>query len=165
MDSNPGEILGKSDIGEFIESIRDEIRVMIKSKLSKIHPSNSQISFENICKELILSYGYTFRRSNHHKDGGDVDLIFDISDDLSSPFEKSSSSLYVQIKKHDGNSDAKAISQLEKIMESDNASENSQGCAITLGVFDDKAQEKADSMDIVLINGDQLVDMIIEKLI
>lgn len=164
LENDTTSILDYSQLGDYIENIKKEIRKNIKNEFNKISPSNSNISFENICKEVIISYGYKFIRHNHHKNGGDVDLIFSPQDDINNPFILRSDALYVQIKRHQGKSGKEAVEQLIKIMKEDRT-ESAQGCAITLGEFDVAAEELADEHDIILINGAELIDLFIDSLL
>lgn len=164
LENDTTSVLGYSQLGEYIENIKSEVRKSIQEDLNKISPSNSNISFENICKEIIISYGYKFIRNNHHRNGGDADLIFTTQDDANDPFVLKSDTLYVQIKKHHGKSGKEAVNQLIKIMNEDQI-KSAQGCAITLGKFTEEAEELADEHDIILINGDELVNLFVDSLL
>lgn len=162
--NEPNLSFDKSQLVDYFYEIKKKIKKMLIKELNLVSPSNSNINFEQICRELIESYGYIFEKSHKYQNGGDADLIFEIPDDITSPFELSMSKLYVQIKKHSGTSDEKAILQLLKIMEEYKTTNISQGCAITLGEFSKKALELAEQNDIVTINGDDLVELIITGL-
>lgn len=168
LENDKDAVLDSSEFGDYVENLRVDIKDKIQKSFEKISPSNSNISFENVCKNIIESYGYKFEKNNHHLNGGDADLIFIINDDsnenLNNPFIKKENKLYVQIKKHHGESGTKAVEQLIKIIKED-GEESAQGCAITLGTFSEKAEELADENGIILINGDKLIDLFIERLL
>lgn len=168
LENNKNVVLDSSEFGDYVENLRKDIKEKIRKSLVNISPSNSNISFENVCRNIIESYGYKFEKPNHFLNGGDADLIFSISDysneNLNNPFIKKENRLYVQIKKHQGESGTKAVEQLIKIIEEDRE-ESAQGCAITLGTFSENAEELADENDIILINGDKLIDLFIERLL
>lgn len=168
IENDEVSLLRSSKLGDFVEEIRTDIHNKIRIALEKMSPSNSDISFENVCKKIIESFGYRCIGNNHHANGGDADLIFTIedveSDSLNNPFIMKEKKLYVQVKRHLGNSGKKAVEQIVKIIKEDRV-ESVQGCAITLGIFNDDAELIAEENEIILINGNELIDLLIERLL
>jgi hypothetical protein len=168
IENDKVSLLSSSNLGDFVEKIRTEIHDKIRAELEKMSPNNSDISFENVCRKIIESFGYRCIGNNHHANGGDADLIFTIedveSDSLNNPFIMKEKKLYVQVKRHHGNSGKKAVEQIVKIIKEDKV-ESVQGCAITLGVFNEDAEIFAEENEIILINGNELIDLFIERLL
>ena len=165
LENDANSVFEASKLGDFIENLHDKIWREIKKEFEEISPSNSHISFEKVCKEIIETYGYKLEKSNHHKNGGDADLIFSIEEtENENPFIRKENKLYVQVKKHKGISNEKAVQQLIDIIAADKA-ESVQGCAITLGTFSEEAENLADENNIILIDGDDIVNYFIKKLL
>ncbi len=165
LENDETSVLNYSKLGEYIDVIRNKVKDNIRNEFKNIDPSNSAINFENICKTVIESFGYELKRKNHHKNGGDADLIFTmISDEQEQhPFIQTNDHLYVQIKKHTGQTGVEPITQLLKILKEDGV--DAQGCAITLGTFSEEAQALAESNDIILCEGDEFIDLFMKNLL
>jgi len=160
----PNLFLPISDLDKYNEELKLSIIQVLCKKLNNISPSSSNINFENICKYVIESYGYKYLRNHHYANGGDADLIFESSSKTSSPFESGISKLYVQVKKQTGDSNTRAVEQLVSIMKEDDCSDDVQGCAITLGSFNEDAKKLAQLEDIVLIEGEELAELFLGSL-
>lgn len=86
---------------------------MLRKGLNSISASGGDISFEKICERLVTSAGYRVESRNvYDSAGGDVDLRCVRERSESSPFEAGQTLLFVQVKKHEGETDEWPVTQL-----------------------------------------------------
>ncbi|MHC8965595.1 restriction endonuclease [Priestia aryabhattai] len=151
----PETVFTKSTIDDYLTAQTKTLLINLREQLMVLNPSNGSLSFEKVCEDLISQYGYKLiQRNAYDKQGGDADLIFEKKNETASPFEIGESYLFVQVKKHRGETDDKAVNQLIQIMDSKKEYTPSYGCVISLSDnFSENAMSKAEDAGIKLING------------
>jgi len=163
LDKAPEYRFGASLLGEYLDELRKSVLLQLRGKLEDIRSSGTEISFEAICEQLLVSAGYrVVRRNQYDSEGGDVDLrcVRERSD--ASPFEAGQTTLCVQVKKHTGTTDDSSVKQLLAMI----ADEPSvDGCVMSLGnSFTEEAQEMANNNGILLMTGDIVCRLLLEEL-
>jgi len=163
LHSSPAKTFPRSNIDEYLNSLTKELLKVLRSSLSKISPSISDISFEKVCEYLVTESGYSIERRNiYNKVGGDVDLKCVRERSNISPFESGQVTLFVQIKKHAGTTDDTAVKQLLQMMKDEPAAD---GCVISLADdYTADAKELAKRHDILLLNGKSLSQLCLQVL-
>lgn len=150
-------------LAEYLNSLREELIHKLNSKLQEIKPSGAEISFESVCEQLLKAAGYKISaRNQYNSEGGDVDLhcVRDRSD--VSPFEAGQTTLFVQVKKHTGNTDEWSVQQLLGMIKQEPTAD---GCVMSLGdSFTQEAQELAEKNGILLMNGDVICQLLLGEL-
>ena len=152
---NPATIYEKSTMDDYMSVQVQALLDSLRSQLYHLNPSNSSLSFEKVCENLIEQFDYFLAERNcYDGEGGDADLVFKKETKDSSPFEIGESYLFVQVKKHKGTTDEHAVKQLIKIMDSKKEYTPANGCVITLAdTYSEKAITMAEDAGIKLING------------
>ncbi len=138
---------------DHLSSLLDRAIENLKSDLRRtLNPNNSELSFESLCERLVVKSGYeVLGRNIFDGEGGDVDILCRRKRAVSSPFETGDVTLFVQVKKHEGTTDAVAVRQLVKMMAKDT---NADGCVMSLAEdFTEDARQLAEQNDILLLNG------------
>ncbi|TFD97071.1 restriction endonuclease [Jeotgalibacillus sp. R-1-5s-1] len=160
---DPDHQFEKSTMTDYLENQTSLLLKTLQDQLYHLDASRSDLSFEKVCENLIEQYGYEcVDRNCYDGKGGDADLIFLKKSDQGSPFETGDSYLFVQIKKHRGETDEQAIRQLTQIMQSKLEYAPANACAITLAdTFSPAAQSLADDTGIKTITGPELCRLLI----
>ena len=130
LDETPGKAFATSQLDEYFDGLSGKLVENLKSQLRTLNPSNSELSFEEVCKRLLMKAGYTTVRRKWYSEGGDVDLQCARSRIDLSPFEAGQVNLFVQVKKYTGTTDDLAVRQVLKMMEKD---QTADGCVMSLG--------------------------------
>lgn len=122
--------------------------------LQDINPSGGEISFEKVCQYLLEKSGYRIDGGNiYDGQGGDIDLLCKKNRSDTSPFESGETTLFVQVKKHEGTTDGWAVEQLCRMMK-EQPEADADGCVMTLADdYTDNAKELAHRNGIHLLNG------------
>jgi hypothetical protein len=163
LDSSPATTYSLSKTDEYLESLTLELLDVLRGNLGKISPSSSDISFEKVCEYLISESGYTIEGRNiYDKAGGDVDLKCIRERSNLSPFESGQVTLFVQVKKHAGTTDAHAVRQLVQMMRDEPGAD---GCVMSLADdFTTEAKQLAKREGILLLNGESLTRLCLQGL-
>jgi hypothetical protein len=160
LDKCPGTTFGASKLGEYLDQLRAEVMVQLKSELQKIRPSGTEISFEAICERLVVAAGYqVVARNQYDREGGDVDLrcVRDRAD--ASPFEAGQTTLFVQVKKHTGETDHLSANQLLAMIAREPSAD---GCVMSLGDrFSEGAKDLAQKNGVLLMTGDVVCRLLV----
>ena len=158
---NPGMTFGDSDLEQYFQDLRDRVLGNLQDALNLIASSGSGISFESVCKRLLRSAGYEVDGKHEYDgEGGDVDFVLNRA--KVSPFETEETTLFVQVKKHSGQTGEKAVRQVLEMMR---RQADAGGCVITLADgFSDEAQDLAVNNGIGLISGETVCRLLIEDL-
>ena len=127
--------------------------------LRRLTPSD----FEGLCEKLLKFYGYTtVRRNWFDRQGGDVDLICRRSRSSTSPFENGNVALFVQIKKHEGETDERAVQQVINMLEEETQTD---GCVMSMADdYTESAKKIAEDNGIVLLNKDAICSLFLKLL-
>jgi len=64
LESSPASTFPPSKIAEYFNSLTNDLLALMRSNLGQISPSGSDISFENVCEELIKEWGYSVTARN-----------------------------------------------------------------------------------------------------
>jgi len=159
----PGTEIGASGLQDFLEKITKDTLDRLRQSLNSISASTSEISFEKICERLVTSTGYRIeRRHVYDSAGGDIDLRCVRERSYSSPFEAGQTLLFVQVKKHEGNTDEWSVNQLLKMIEKE---PEADGCVMSLADgFTDEATTLAEKNGILLMNGAEICRLLMKEL-
>lgn len=163
LESSPETMFPRSEISEYLESLTEELFKVMRDKLGQISPSGSDISFESVCEQLITEWGYSIEGRNiFDGEGGDIDRICVRERSSTSPFESGQVTLLVQIKKHVGTTDKKAVEQIQRMMRERTGAD---GCVMSLANdFSREAIELAEEHGILLLNGEALCRLLLQFL-
>ena len=147
-----------SELEEYLEKLRKKCIEGMKEELLNVAPHIGPLSFERICERIVEFHGYEVsERNKYDGEGGDADLIASKID--FSPFERKVERIYIQIKKYLGNTDKRALEQIEKLAK---INENDAKCVMSLGEFDEEAEKYAEEKEIILIPGDEICRMLLQ---
>ena len=162
LENNPDMKYEKSSMDDYLAEQTDRMLDSLLSQLQRLSPSRSDLSFEKVCEDLLLKHEYKLVRRNYYNGkSGDADLVLKKENSSHSPFEIGEYYLFVQIKKHKGETDDHAVDQLMNIMEDEAEYLPSKGCVISLAEsFSETAEAKAEEAGIQLINGLELTKLL-----
>ncbi|MCA1054144.1 restriction endonuclease [Rossellomorea aquimaris] len=162
LESDPETRFGKSSMNDYLGNQTDMMVESLLDQLQRLSPSRSDLSFEKVCEDLLLRYGYDLVRRNYYNGKkGDADLVLNKKNQSHSPFEVGEYYLFVQIKKHRGETDDHAVNQLINIMEDETDYLPARGCVISLAEsFSEMAVMKAGDAGIKLINGPEITKLL-----
>lgn len=162
LQKEPNRKFGASDLEKYLEALETELLDETQSRLERIAPSGSGISFEEVSKFLLTAAGYVVTDKHHYdKEGGDVDFVLGRAD--VSPFETDETVLFVQVKKHTDETGPKAVRQVLQMMDRE---PDAGGCVITLADrFSDEARQLAEDNGIALIDGTTACRLLMKELV
>jgi hypothetical protein len=165
LESDPDQRFGKSSMDDYLADQTDKMLDSLLNQLQRLSPSRSDLSFEKVCEDLLLRFDYKLERRNYYNGKkGDADLVLKKENSSHSPFEVGEYYLFVQIKKHRGETDDHAVDQLINIMEDETEYLPSKGCVISLAEsFSETAEVKADEAGIQLINGVEITKLLAQN--
>jgi len=160
--NKPEQEFGSSDLERYLQDLSEGLVEETQTRLERIIPSGSGISFEEVCRLLLTSAGYEVEREHQYDGkGGDVDFVLRRSD--VSPFEMEETLLFVQVKKHSGETGRGAVQQVLRMMKQE---PDANGCVVTLAdEFTDDARTLAENNGIALINGPTACRLLIEQVV
>lgn len=161
--SEPSHRVDKSDLDDFLNDVSSEIKRVVTEKLRFMPASGGEISFEGICERLLQINSYEIVGSNEYdRQGGDIDLRCKRSRRDISIFEGGEVTLFVQIKKHGGNTDEYAVNQVLKMIANE---PHADGCVMSMADdFTEDAIRLAENNGIVLLNGDDICRLLMSHL-
>jgi HJR/Mrr/RecB family endonuclease len=162
LQNDPGQEFGSSDLERYLQDLSEGLVKETQTRLERITPSGSGISFEEVCRLLLTSAGYEIERKHQYDgEGGDVDFVLRRSD--VSPFETEETLLFVQVKKHSGETGRESVQQVLQMM---NQEPDASGCVITLAdEFTDDARTLAENNGIALMDGPKACRLLIEQVV
>ena len=151
VEEDPSRELLPSELDEFLDEVARKVEDLVIGKLRSMPPSAGAISFERLCERLLESAGYVIEAHNQFdRQGGDADLRCRRSRRDTSPYEGGDVTLFVQIKKHERETDEWAVEQVLKMME---AEPHADGCVMSAADgYTDSAKKRADGNAIVLLD-------------
>ena len=163
IDQSPSTEYKPSEIDEYFDRVTEEIFPVIRERLENISPNTSQISFEKVCEYLVKQQGYDIKgRNSYDGKGGDVDLQCVRNRSNISSFESGEDKLFIQIKKHSGDTNEKPVNQLIKMMKKD---PDAHGCVMSLAEnYTREARKLADINGILLLNGKSILTLLLQAL-
>ena len=155
--------IDESKMEGFLNNIYKEIKNVVTKKLRYMPASGGEISFESLCERLLQINGYTIERRNQYdRQGGDIDLRCKRSRRDTFVFETGEVTLFVQIKKHEGNTDEYAVKQVLKMLKKEPYAD---GCVMSMADgFTDEATRLAKKHGIVLMNSDEICRLLMPHL-
>ena len=162
MEQDSTSQFDRSDLDDFLKSLSENVENLITKKLEELPPTGA-MSFESLCERLLSATGYRIIRRNYYdKQGGDVDLICVRSRSDVSIFESGEVRLFVQIKKHRGKTNEKAVQQVIKMLKED---PDADGCVMSLADgFTEDAENLADNNGIVLLDRHDICTQLMSQL-
>jgi hypothetical protein len=165
LEADPEARIEKSSMNDYLSDQTNRLIDTLLSQLQQLSPSRSDLSFEKVCEELLTHYNYeTVRRNYYNSKNGDADLVLKKLHNSHSPFEIGEYYLFVQIKKHKGETDDQAVDQLINIMEDDTEYFPAKGCVISLAeTFSESAIIKAAEAGIQMINGATITKLLAQN--
>ena len=161
FDQNSDAKFEPSELDEYLHCLSSDVITLIEKRLSKLTSSGGGISFEEICKRLLISAGYQVVAQNqYNRSGGDIDFhcVRDLSE--ASLFETGQTTLFVQVKKHTGKTNKQGVEQLLKMIQDP----TTNGCVMSLADFDGEAEKLAETEGIVLMNGATICQLLMSEL-
>lgn len=168
LKSGSHEISENLNLCGFLSETNDEIKSAVKSRLNGLPmENNTGACFKDICRKVIQSFGYTLKGAIKYERFTDRNLLFDLPDDLSTPFGKSYSFLFVALKNDSGSSDKEDILSITNVRNGETGFNFAKAlpCFIKSGEFDEETKLLAEANDIHLIDGDTLANLVIRKLL
>lgn len=141
-----------SDLDRLLQAQADDVRREIAATLSRIDPYR----FEDLIQRLLVSIGYENVRVTSRSSDGGVDVIAEIKVGITSVKE------VVQVKRRQGSIGRPVLDQLRGSLHRFGAN---RGTVITSGRFSRGVQDAAferGAAPITLIDGDRLIDLLIE---
>ena len=152
-----------SSLEQYLAKLANLVTLALTENLRNLWPAGGEISFESLCERVLVSNGYKIlRRRWFDRQSGDVDLVCQRSRDELSVFKGREDLLYVQVKKHRGQTDEEAVNQLLRMMDSDSKAD---GCVMSLADgFTDDAKSLAKNNGIVLLNKNQICALLLPLL-
>lgn len=160
---NPDRSFKESGIEEYLEQLRVKHMRQLSDELQDIRANTSKISFEAICKQLLIAEGYRITRTNDYDGkGGDIDIecVRDMSDDLLS--EAGERRLFVQVKKHKATTDDVGVKQLLAMTEGEPSASR---WVMSLGdSFSKEAEKLANENGVLLMNGESICRLLLKHL-
>lgn len=163
LDKAPDRTFATSPLDVYLDGLLEKVLENMKTQLRTLNPSNSELSFEEVCNRLLMDAGYTIVRRNWYSDGGDVDLQCARSRVDLSPFEAGQVNLLVQVKKYTGTTNDLAVRQVLKMMEKD---QTADGCVMSLGDdFTPEATKLAEDNQILLMNGATICKLLLRMMV
>ena len=163
MAADASRQLSASELDEFIDELARKVEDLVTCELRSMPPSGGAISFERLCERLLESAGYKIEaRNQFDRQGGDIDLRCTRSRSDTSPFEGGDVTLFVQVKKHKGETDEWAVGQVIKMIK---AEEYADGCVMSVADgYTESAREYADGNGIVLLNKSAICSQVLSLL-
>ena len=163
LEREPDTEFRRSELGDYLAQITERMLVVLHGELKELSPSNSAISFEKVCEQLIVDHGYTVvGRNQFNREGGDIDLRCVRERSNLTPFEGGEVTLFVQIKKHTGTTDVAAVKQLLSMMTDE---PEADGCVMSLADdFTPDAKKLAEDNGVLLLNGDSIRRLLLQSL-
>ena len=163
MKSDTSHSFRRSELDDFLIKVSKEVGNAVTKELRSMSASGGTISFEALCERLLQKNGYQIKkRHQYDRQGGDVDLICQRSRRDTSIFEGGDVTLFVQIKKHKGETDETAINQVLKMIEKD---PHADGCVMsTADDFTAEAKRLAEDNAIVLLDRHEICRLLVAEL-
>jgi len=163
LKKRPDEQIRAGGLQDYLEKLTQDALELLRKSLNSISASGAEISFEKICERLVTSAGYRVERRNvYDSAGGDIDLRCVRECSESSPFEAGQTLLFVQVKKHEGETDDWPVKQLLNMIKREPAAE---GCVMSLADdFTAAAKDLADKNGILLMNGAAICRLLLKEL-
>ncbi len=160
---DPDQRRDASSLEQYLADLVDDVIAVLTENLRNIWPAGGEISFENLCERVLVSNGYKIVRRNwFDNQGGDVDLVCQRTCDELSAFKGREDLLYVQVKRHEGQTDEEAVNQLLQMM---NLDPKADGCVMSSADgFTDVATNLAENNGIVLLNKNQICALLLPLL-
>ena len=160
---DPNQSLNAATLEQFLANRAEDVTLALTENLRNIWPAGGEISFENLCERVLVSNGYKIVRRNWYDgEGGDVDLVCQRSRDELSVFRGREDLLYVQVKRHEGQTDEEAVNQLLRMMNPDSKAD---GCVMSLADdFTDDAIRLARNNGIALLNKKEIISLLLRLL-
>jgi len=120
---------GPSPLDEFLLSVAVDVEDLIIERVRRISASGGDISFEGLCERVLKANGYRIEERNRYDgQGGDVDLVCKRARGETSIFETGEVTLFVQVKKHGGKSDAEGVKQVVAMQQRER---DADGCVMS----------------------------------
>ena len=163
MAEDPSGKLAPSKLDEFIDGLARKAEDLLTSELRSMPPAAGAISFERLCERLLESAGYEIEAHNQYdRQGGDADLRCSRSRGDTSPYEGGDVTLFVQVKKHEGETDEWAVEQVLKMME---AEPHADGCVMSVADgYTDSAKKRAEGNAVVLLDKSAICSQLLSLL-
>ena len=163
MRSDPSRRFGPSKLDDFLTRVSHSIEDIVTKELRSMPSSGGGISFESLCGQLLQVNGYKVDKHNwYDRQGGDVDLKCKRSRQDTSVFEGGDVTLFVQVKKHKGLTDAKAVNQVLKMIDQE---PQADGCVMSMADgFTEEASDLAKDNGIVLLNRHEICRLLVSHL-
>ena len=153
-----------SYIQEFQEQENKKYEILKKELLKNIQEGRTNlqaggIGLEDLVCEIMLCEGYDAKKicKNQFEGKGDADIQAVKEDAFMSK------KIFVQVKHHKGYSDTTGIKQLIEVL-GDEKYQDYEGCLVTSALVDDKVRQCARNNNISVIDGVELVSLIVDNL-
>ena len=152
-----------SGLDDFLEKAAGEVADRVAMQMRAILPSGAGISFERVCERILVENGYeVVARNQFDGRGADADVVCTRSRSDLSSFETGDIMLYVQIKKHRGETGVKAVNQVINKLQSD---PNADGCVMSAADgFTNPARNLAEQHGIALLNNMEICRLLLPLL-
>lgn len=140
-----------SALDDFLVEAAEKMASCLTEQMQAIPASGGDISFEAVCERILVRNGYRIvARNQFDGRGGDADLVCTRPRSKLSRFETGDVTLYVQIKKHQGETDVHAVNQVLGMLQ---GQPNGDGCVMSAAdEFTNEARELAQKHGIALLS-------------
>ncbi len=151
----------ENGVREAEEAKKNEFKAKLLSNLRSggTNLKAGGVGLEELVCELLICEGYddaTVLPKRAYEEGTDADIKATRTDSFIGD-----ETVFVQVKHHGGKSDAWGIKQLKKVMELEG---DCKGVFVTSASVDSPTMKEADLANIKVIQGEQLVDIIVDNL-
>ena len=153
---------GPSGLDGFLYDMARSVGDEATKKMREMSPSGGAISFEKLCKKIVVGSGYGYEvkgRNRYNREGGDLDLICQRPGTV---FETKGATLCIQIKKHEKETGEEAVRQVVGMLE---GQPNAHGCVMSAADgFTEEAEKMADHHGIALLNRHDIFRLLMPQL-
>ena len=163
--NNQQQKYGASKLDEYLYKLAEGTVDYLIEKLRKISPADEGISLKSLCERLLVLQAYKIvNRHLYDEQGGDVDIHCQRLHGNDFIFESGIFGLYVQVKKHENETDERSVQQVLDMIANQNA-DKGYGCVMSSA--DDispEAKRLAESNGIVLLSKREICSLLLPLL-
>ena len=153
---------GPAELDDFLRDMACSVDAVVTKEMRKIHPIGGAISFEELCKKIVVGSGYGYEvvdRNKYNREGGDLDLICQRPGTV---FETEGPTLCIQIKKHEKKTGKEAVKQVVGML---GDQPSAHGCVMSAADgFTEEAEKMAYDHGIKLLNRRDIFRLLMPQL-
>ena len=152
-----------STLDDFLAKAAEKVASCVAEQMQAIPAIGGGISFEAVCERILVTNGYRIvARNQFDGRGGAADLVCTRVRSELSRFETGDVTLYVQIKKHQGETDVDAVRQVISMLQ---GRPDADGCVMSAADgFTNEARKLAKKHGIALLNSIEICRLLMPLL-